>query len=317
MKKFLIACLVLVTGATAAFAQQDPLVSNYRFNRFLLNPAVAGTAGQWVGRASYRSEWTRFPGSPITANASFHGLVGNRVGVGLNLLSDVIGITRTYGAQMAYSYQIPFDNFNLSLGLGARAMNWDLDESQANPLVPGDPAIFGNDWVGDLSFGAYLYGERFWAGLSAPQIFQITDDEAYSLSTHIYAMGGYKFGLAGDKVGLEPMAFLRYVPDGGIFSYDINLRGYFLEDQLMAGVGYRDGNFLALMTGFNVQDRYQFSYSYDFNFGNAENVIQPYTWGSHEVTFGIKFGRQKIDFLKKKPAMDDQDEMPEEAPAEE
>lgn len=310
MKKFLIACLVLVS--TAVTAQQDPLVSNYRFNKFMLNPAVAGSAGQMVGRAMYRSQWTRFPGAPITAGASFHGLIGNRVGAGLNIVSDVLGITRTYGFQMAYSYHLPFDNFNLSLGLGARAMNWDLDEEQAVLVQPGDPALFGNDWVGDLSFGAYLYGQKWWAGISAPQVFQITSDEAYKLSTHIYSMGGYKFGLMDDKFSLEPMAFLRYVPDGGEFMYDINLRGYLLQDQLMLGFGYRAGSFLSAMAGFNVQDRYQFSYSYDFQTGD----LQPYTWGSHEVTFGIKFGKQKIDFLKKKSA-DEQEEMPEEAPAEE
>ncbi len=299
MKKFLFACLILVT--TVASAQQDPLHSNYRFNRFLLNPAVAGTAGQWVGRASYRSEWTRFPGSPVTATASFHGLLGNRVGAGVNILSDYIGITRTYGVQMAYSYNIPFDNFNLSLGLAGRAMNFNIDQSQAVLVQNPDPALFTqDDWLADLAFGAYIHGKKFWAGLSAPQLVQLSGEEAQALEPHIYAMGGYRFDVAGGKVGIEPMTFLRFVMaggDGNQFAYDFNLRGYFLDEQLMAGVGYRDGNFLALMAGFNVQDRYQFSYSYDFAFG--EQSIQPYSWGSHEVTLGFKFGRQKIDFLKK------------------
>lgn len=317
MKKLLILFLA-VSGGLALNAQQDPLYSNYRFNTFFLNPAVAGSEGQWTARTSYRSEWTRMPGAPITAGASFHGMLGNRVGGGINIVNDKAGLFRFTGFQMAYAYHIPLENANLSFGLAGRAINGQLDQMEASPLSPNDPSIagFASEWLADFAFGVHLYGERFFAGISAPQVFQLSGDEHFVLARHFYGMGGYRFDA--NKFSIEPMAFLKFVPDGGIFQADINLRGHFIERQLMFGVGYRTGmNFLALMGGFNVQDSYQFSYSYDFALGNADIPWQSYTWGGHEVTMGIKFGKQKIDFLRKDGSPSTKPVKQEEMPTEE
>lgn len=289
MRKVLFVCIALLS-VSSVFGQQDPLHANYRFNSFIVNPAAAGMEGQWAARASYRSEWTRFPGAPITTTASISGLISDRSAVGLNFISDVIGPENTWGFQGAYAYHIPLNTSNLSLGLGFRGVNYSLDPARTITLVPNDPAVmFDPEWLMDLSFGAFLYNRKYYIGVSAPQVVQISDPEVKELVPHIYGLLGYKFLIGGSTI-LEPSAFLKFASE---FQFDINLKAWFLDNQLMFGAGYRDAGFISVMTGFNVKDRYQFSYAYDF----STQDFQAYTWGSHEVTFGIEFGKQRFNHL--------------------
>ena len=291
MKKLLIVCIALLSVSTV-FGQQEGLYTNYKFHTFMFNPAAAGMEGQWAARASYRSEWTRFPGAPVTTTASLDGVLGNRSGVGINFLHDVIGPERSWALQGAYAYHIPLESSNLALGLGVRGMNFSLDPSRTKTLVQPDPGItFEDEWLVDFSFGAMLYNRKYFVGISAPKVVQIMGEEAKKLVPHIYAMGGYKFKVGGTSA-LEPSVLLKYADE---FQWEIQLQAWLLEEQLMLGAGFRDPGFISVMTGFNVRDRYQFSYSYDFSMQD----FQAYSWGSHEVTFGIEFGKQKFDHLAK------------------
>jgi type IX secretion system PorP/SprF family membrane protein len=289
------------------YGQQEPVYTNYRFNSFMLNPSAAGMEGRWAARASYRSEWTRFPGAPITTTISMDGVLGNRSGVGINFISDVIGPEQTWGFQGAYAYHIPMNSSNLALGLGVRALNHSLDPARTVTLQQPDPVVmFQQEWLTDFSFGAFLYNRKYYVGVSAPQIVQIVGKEAKELVPHIYAMGGYKFKVGGTSI-IEPSVLLKYADK---FQFDIDVQAWFLDEQLMFGAGYRDQSFISIMTGFDVKDRYEFSYSYDFSLSD----FQAYSWGSHEVTFGIRFGKQKFNHLaahklEKKKA---EEEMPEE-----
>lgn len=289
MRKLLIVCIALLS-VSSMYGQQQPLYTNYRFNSFMINPSAAGMEGQWAARASYRSEWTRFPGAPVTTTVSLDGVLGNRNGVGINFISDVIGPEVTWGLQGAYAYHIPLNASNLALGLGVRALNHSLDPSRTVTLQTPDPIVaFENEWLTDFSFGVFLYNRKYYVGVSAPQIVQIVGKEAKELVPHIYAMGGYKFKVGSTSI-IEPSVLLKYADE---FQFDVTVQGWLLNEQLMLGAGYRDPGFISVMTGFNVKDRYQFSYSYDFSL----NEFQAYTWGSHEVTFGIKFGKQKFNHL--------------------
>lgn len=290
MRKLLAIAILFVMGASV-YAQQEPLNTNYRFNYFQINPAAAGSYGRWAAAGSYRGDFTRFPGSPVTATASLNGVLGQRSGIGVNVLSETFGPTNEEYAQLAYAYQIPMDKSNLSIGLGAKYQIYRLNQDLIDLNNPADPAVmYGNNSLFDFSFGIMHYSKKHFVGISVPQVIQLTGKDAKKLVPHIYLSGGYNFDLK--KVTLQPMAFLRFVPKAGLM-YDISVKGWFIDNQLMFGAGYRGGKagFITFMTGFNVKDKYSFSYSYDLS---VKGDFQSYSWGSHEITFGLRFGKQKF-----------------------
>jgi hypothetical protein len=56
MKRFLFLCVAILTGVQFTYAQQRPQYTQYVFNSFLLNPAVAGIENYVDLKAGYRSQ---------------------------------------------------------------------------------------------------------------------------------------------------------------------------------------------------------------------------------------------------------------------
>ena len=314
MRKLLFAFALLFLVSSAMQAQQDPLRSNYRFNYFLINPAAAGSNGQWTGRIAIRSDFTRIPGSAVTSNASVHGVMGENSGVGINLVSDIIGPEQSTGVQLNYAYHINMDRNNLSIGLGARYVNYRLNEELVDIYTPEPLNVF-NGGLGDLTLGVMHYSKRHYVGISVPQLVQITGADVKKLVPHIYLSGGYIFDLG--SISLEPMMLAKFVPKAKT-QVDVNLRAWLVDNQLMLGLGWRGpngsqfaGSGVTFMTGFNVKNKWQFTYSYDMMTGDFQSV----SWGSHEVGFGFTFGKQKFDNVFGVRPSNEEEPVMEEAPA--
>ena len=59
-------------------AQQMPLFSQYTFNEFLLNPAVAGSEGYTSINLTSRKQWTGIEGAPFTNAVSIQSRIMKR-----------------------------------------------------------------------------------------------------------------------------------------------------------------------------------------------------------------------------------------------
>ena len=73
MKKLLL-LIGLVIGSRAT-AQQISQYTQYVFNHFSINPAVAGSKDCLDVRLGYRRQWVGFENAPVTAWASLHGVI--------------------------------------------------------------------------------------------------------------------------------------------------------------------------------------------------------------------------------------------------
>ena len=62
--------LLLSLFATCASGQQLPIYSQYLFNRFLINPAVAGSDGYTSLNLTAREQWVGYDGAPRTFSFS-------------------------------------------------------------------------------------------------------------------------------------------------------------------------------------------------------------------------------------------------------
>ncbi|MFN5379906.1 MAG: PorP/SprF family type IX secretion system membrane protein, partial [Bacteroidota bacterium] len=122
MKKNIITSLLLALFASSALAQQDPLLSQYMFNHLLINPGYAGSKDYAMTTLLYRNQWVKLDGAPKTVVASLHSPVfkSRKVGLGLTLMNDRIGISNRTNIMVDYAYHIPIKN-NLKIAIGIKA----------------------------------------------------------------------------------------------------------------------------------------------------------------------------------------------------
>ncbi|MEL7021420.1 MAG: PorP/SprF family type IX secretion system membrane protein, partial [Bacteroidota bacterium] len=92
MKKILYTLLFLF-AYSITYAQHNPHFSHFMFNKLAVNPAYAGSKEALTVMALYRHQWEGIAGAPRTGKAAaLLPLFGNRVGAGLRVVSDRIGM---------------------------------------------------------------------------------------------------------------------------------------------------------------------------------------------------------------------------------
>jgi type IX secretion system PorP/SprF family membrane protein len=206
MKRTIYLLVFLAFGINASTAQQLPQYTQYVFNNFLLNPAVAGIENYTDAKMGYRSQWTGLNGAPVTSFLSINAPIGNDFlegdassfpgggeinpssrlytqnykasephhGIGFTLVTDKAGpITQTnFAANYAYHIGLA-PRLNLSVGVAAGLNHISLNTSEITLATPLDPAIAnGNNsqWKPDLGIGAWLYSGDFYFGASVQQL---------------------------------------------------------------------------------------------------------------------------------------------------
>jgi len=91
MKKVLIATLTIAAlsmGISELFGQQLPQFTQYMFNDYMINPAVAGTHNYYQIRMNNRYQWVGVPDAPLTNTLSVYGPHGSKdMGFGGYLLA--------------------------------------------------------------------------------------------------------------------------------------------------------------------------------------------------------------------------------------
>lgn len=294
MKKILILAIIAVLANTG-FSQQQPLYSQYMLNGFLLNPAIAGSEEFTPVRITFRQQWFGINGAPSTQAISGHTKVNGNMGVGGYIFNDMFGPISRLGFLGAYSYQLPLESIDSKLNMGLSVSGSQIKVDQSNLVLfdEMDQVISGEiekQFVPDANFGLYLFGDRYFAGISANQLIQYkintgaTPTGENKLVRHYYLTGGYLFVLNQD-FDIEPSVMVRGT-EKSPFQLDINVKAYWLKNYWL-GVSYRTDKDLIAMLGLKY-DIYYFGYAFDMPFSNLRN----YTSGSHEVIIGINFGER-------------------------
>ena len=310
LKKYYVLGLLLIVGAVEGFSQQRPQYTQYMINPFLLNPAVSGTEDYTDIRAGYRKQWTGFDGSPRTMYLSAHGNIGKRLvthnrsrnkkygfhGLGGIITSDAIGPTTTTTVSAAYSYHMKVSKkVFASLGLMGGFNQFSLDGAKLNPATQNDGLIGGMSKIGmgDITVGAWVYSDKFYAGASMAQLapsiaFTQTGQRTdYILTKHYFIMAGYKIPIGYDFVFVPSFCIKATTP--APMSFDINAKIRY-KNFLWAGVSYRNRDAVAAMAGVIINKMFDISYSYDY----ITSDIHKYTGGSHEIVIGYRL-KSKID----------------------
>ncbi|MEY3051367.1 MAG: hypothetical protein RLY31_1152 [Bacteroidota bacterium] len=307
----------------SATAQQDPMFTKYMFNTLNFNPAYAGARDYLSIAVIHRSQWQEIPGAPTTQTLTMHTpLRNNRVGIGFGAARDAIGSTRTTGANLAYSYRIPFGKFKFCFGLQAGLQQFNADFDGLRLDNPSDPAFEGyRGTMPNIGAGFYLYSERFYFGISSPRL--VENDLRRNISTnafarqerHFYLATGAAISLRGDAIIFKPSLLVRNVGIDNRISQDVFFSGvgapdafdldlsFLFQETLWLGAAFRSA-FSAPILSTDPKSSYDsadiwISYlfrnglrigaAYDFPISDLANV----TVGSVELMVGYDFNFQE------------------------
>lgn len=293
MKKYFY-IIVFILGIVMVHAQQVPQYTQYLFNDFSVNPAVAGKYKWWDCKSNNRYQWVGITDAPRTYVLTMHGPFRNlKMGMGANLYTDIVGPTRRIGLNFAYAYHIKInEKYKLSFGASAGILQWAVDGSKLTLHDQGDAVMsqaYQSVIVPDFSFGTHFYSDRLFVSLSAPQLyeaklkfFDYQTDVKSKLKSHLYAIAGYRFKLS-DDFDLEPSVMLKYVKPAPL-KLDGALRCVY-QDMVWLALAYRTKDAVTGLIGYQYKNWLTIGYSYDF----CVTPLRQYTTGTHEIMFGVRF----------------------------
>ena len=293
----LMAMFFMTFAQTRLSAQQDYQFTQFNFNKLAINPAYAGADNLISLTSLYRRQWSGLEGAPQTISFAAHAPVfHNKIGLGLLIYDDRLGVSQDLGIFTAYTYKVPLGGSVLSLGIQAGILNYKNALTELHPLVPGD-AAFSQDIQGiypNAGFGVYWYKpEKAYVGLSVPKLIENKLDElvpgapeASKLVRHSYLMAGYVLDI-NRNFKLRPSGLLKYTGPGSQtapISAEINLAAL-LVDRVWIGGSWRSADAIGMMTEFLVTQQFMIGYAYDYGISDISDIHG----GSHEIMIRYEF----------------------------
>lgn len=322
MKKYIY--LILLTMVVSPLVgQQLPAYSQYMLNKYIINPAIAGSDGYTSFNVTTRQQWMGLKGAPEMNSASFQTRFikkgysiktrrsGNRtlrnqtdgkVGLGGYIYNYSSGLVQRTGFQASYVYHTWIQRKNqLSLSLGLTGYHLRIKEDEIDFEIQEDPVLatelMRGIFVPDITFGAYLLNERYALGISADQllggILKIGSPgyANYRMKRHFYLMGSYSF-FFGKDIELKP-SFLYKMSEELRPQIDMGITYIFdnYKSAYWAGIAYRTENILVFSVGVRADQLY-FGYGFDYGLNQLQNL----TYGTHEFTVSFQLGAPQKRF---------------------
>ncbi|MGF1637598.1 MAG: type IX secretion system membrane protein PorP/SprF, partial [Cyclobacteriaceae bacterium] len=276
-------------------AQQDGQYTQYMFNGLVINPAFAGSHDALNASILYKNQWVGIEGAPNTATVSAHAPIKNdKVGLGLLIMSDNIGIHQRSSLAAMYAYKVKLGKDRvLSMGLQAGFNRYKADYTIVSSEVedPNDPYIDAGvfqEAFPEFGAGFYYQAPKFFVGVSAPRLNQskrIIDNtgmRSMLFNNHFFITSGYLIDLSSDWQ-LQP-GFLIRVSEGTPVSYDLNTN-VILRNVLWLGCSYRSLNSMNFLTQMQLTSQMRMGYAFDMPVAGAGDLRT----SSHEIMISYMF----------------------------
>ena len=276
-------------------AQQDPQYTHYMFNTMSVNPGYAGQRDVLSATALYRTQWVGIDGAPKTLTFGIHSPLNNqRIGLGLNVVSDQLGPATETSIDANVSYTIPVDESgNLKMSFGIKGGIHALDTDWSKGRYQNGDNIFEeniNILSPTLGAGLYLHSDDWYLGLAIPNIIntQHYDDFQESIATerlHLFLIGGYVFNLS-DNTKLKPAILIKGVSGAPVIA-DLSVNAL-LKEKITLGLAYRWDDSVSGLIGFQINPGLLIGYSYDA----TTTALNNYNSGTHEIM--LRFELQQV-----------------------
>lgn len=300
INKIIGSMLLFCLLASSMAAQQDPIYTNFMFNKLPINPAYAGSKEVACVSALHRSQWVGIEGAPTTQTVNFHTpLFNQRVGLGLGIVHDKLGLTENWRGNISYSYRPKIGKGHLGIGVTGSVISHNYEGHRAQTVNGNDPGVHYEDisrYYPNFGAGIYYNTDGFYAGISIPTLLRqeidytetgIQDSNYYSYRDrrHVYLMFGGLFDLT-EKVSFKPAVLVRHVGGNNAddldiaapFDMDINAMFLFL-DTFGVGATWRLGDSLDALVFFQAAEQFRIGLGYDYSL----TELQDFNNGSFEL----------------------------------
>ena len=262
MKKYFSPGIVvlMILFANVIWAQQDPQYTQYMYNTQVVNPGYVGSKLHTSIGLLGRSQWVNFEGAPQTGTLTYSTPLGylENMGIGFTMVHDEIGPSVETNLTLDYAYNLRMsEKGQLAFGIKAGIDVLNVDFSKLNIPEEGQGDIFDvnidRKLQPQVGLGAYYFTDKFYAGLSLPNIMKTKHFDSSSID---------------DIVEEAPV------------QWDASAN-FLIREKITLGASYRLNAAVSAMAGFQVNDGLFIGVGYDYQ----TTELETYSDGSYEVIF--------------------------------
>lgn len=281
--------LALIFIATSTYAQQEIILTKYTFNSLFFNPAYAGSHGWDEGSVvlHYRNQWLGIEGAPTTIMAGGElSLFEDRVGLGITLAQESIGVEKRFDLGTNYAYRIDLGNGQLAGGLRVGGSFYNTDFSDINNEEAGD--LFDGSAIDYKVFttgaGIYYHNEGLYLGVAVPTLVAIGNAPGTGYKErHFYGHLGLMIGDEYSTIRFEPSLLLKYQKAAPLqITLGVNA---WLMNGFAVGAHWRSDDAIALSSELILDNKYRFAAAYDYTIGGLRKESN----GTLEFMLGYMF----------------------------
>ncbi len=287
---YIIVGVFMMLCSITALAQQTPEYTFWRQNMVLVNPAYVGSTEKVeISINSYKDKLQGVYEGPKTLSLTAQWSLNDKVGLGLDIVTDNVFIQKETNVFVDYSYKLSFgEKRDLYLGLKAGGSFFNVDFSRLKTVDPANQGEVSN-FNPNVGIGVYYKANNYFVSLSAPRILKAKRYEDVSGvaqeasdATLLMFGGGYYYDLSTD-IQIVPAFMTRYI-DGAPFSFDLSTSVRFY-DKMELGVNYRLNNAISAMVSFEILKMIEIGFAYDYSI----STINTQTDGGPEFLLKVKF----------------------------
>lgn len=299
------------------YGQTDAQYTQYFAVPAYYNPAVYGNTDYLQINGGARLQWAGIEGAPkdfyLGGGLPVTILDKCRIGAGVEVYRESIGLYRTLEASAQISYKIPVCKGYLSIGVQPGVINQSFRGSdiyipvgEGDESLSDDPDLPAQDLSGssfDFGAGIWYSRENWWIGLSghhllSPTVTFTTGNDGQSTETtenfefkakpSYYFMTGYNIPIKNTLFEIRPSVMLKH--SGNFNSAELTaIVGW--KKMFSAGLSYRWKDAVSFILSADIDGVYV-GYSYDYPISSISRASK----GSHELVAGY---RLKLNLEKK------------------
>jgi type IX secretion system PorP/SprF family membrane protein len=269
-------------------------------NEVTINPAYAGSHDVGSTTALHRNQWVNMAGAPVTYSFNAHTptpIQGEKVGLGLSVVNDKIGIMHNFTFFGMYSYRLTINqNSNLQLGLQAGFINYKYEFGLLSPKNSGD-INFASGTISSFNVnfgtGAYYFTDKFYLGISMPKLINNKATHGGEIlakqARHLFITSGYVLDIS-PAIKLKPSVLYKYTKAAPM---ELDITGNLIfNDVLWTGLSWRSFDSIDILLGIQATKQLHIGYAYDF----TTTQLTDYHDGSHEilVNYRLNFSSTRV-----------------------
>ncbi|MBN2669365.1 MAG: PorP/SprF family type IX secretion system membrane protein [Bacteroidales bacterium] len=277
--------------------------NNYRFSQIEQSESIINNG--FVGKNErshlfykFRQQWLNIEGAPKNHVIIYNSTIKDKnLGLGLEFISENIGLSKTQSLNGKFAYHIKFDETKLAFGISLGANFINIDYTQLENIETSDPKFnvgIENYLKPSASIGFLWYSHRWYIGIDIPQLFTnaYPKNSSFESTTetndkqwHYYIIGSYNFPIY-NTIAFKPIAVYKLIY-GAPNQLDLNAN-FILKETYLLGIGYHFNDAINFNLMFYYQNLY-FGYAYNLTIGK----LSAYQNGSHEITLGYNLISRK------------------------